>query len=103
MKKITIVLLNAPTILHEVMQAARVRLASSLELPLEYVKLELKRGDDDERVYPAVDIDIPQEVKADPPQTKFFSKGESWAMEVIGQVMRQALREYKTRREGAGV
>lgn len=104
-KHVTAILLNGPTILNEVMAGARLRLASSLEIPAGWVKLELKRGEDpdDPKLYPSVNFDVPEDVQKSPPKAKFFTQKESWVKEVIGQHVHNAIREYRKRCEGAGI
>ena len=97
-----IILLNAESILYEVMSAASLRIAHTLDLHPDWVKVTLKHGEGDDvgKLYPHVAFAVPE---GTPAEGKFFTETRERCTELVGQVMSKAIRSYVERCEGAGV
>lgn len=96
-----IVLLNAPAILYEVMSAARQRISISLGVPLEWVDFKLQPSEETGRLHPEVKLMVPDEIPEEHAKAKLFTESDSWRNEIIGAIVRTALREFTLRKEGA--
>ena len=96
-----IILVNAPAILFEVMNAARQRIALSLGIPLEWVDFQLAPDEGSGKLRPEVRVQKPDEVPEDLKRARLFTESDEWRSECIGAIVRTAMREFTLRREGA--
>ncbi len=96
-----ILLYNAEAIYREVFTSARVRIATALQCPREWVTVQITTAEEG-RLLSDVNVKIPDTGDI-PPQylrAKVLHESSMWAKEVIGQVMGQCNKEYKLRVEG---
>lgn len=93
-----ILLLNHEAIVHESLASAKGRIAHYLQLPSDWVNIQVKLKDG--RLTPSVQFAFPEDAKEQYPDARAWKEKEANILEAIEAVLRTASHDLATKMKG---